>query len=216
MHLMAAFNEPDLLEEDFPVSNEQTVLLSDDQEELDNQATSLQTKLAELNRAREKLEKEKATVEESRRRFSEFETGREEMLHEITRSVGLLEEAHMDSQREAEQMARTLNDLRDALLKVEALEDVDTQNDQWKVLLTRNLTTIENARMEINSARLKWVILNGEQENPLSSSMDVVPNSPNGIPVPISFGQLCLWGLALTWPLLLVGITVAIALLLKG
>ena len=216
MYFMAAFNEPDLLEEDFPVSTEQTVPLSDDQEELDNQATSLQTKLAELNRAREKLEKEKATVEESRRRFSEFETGREEMLHEITRSLGLLEEAHMDSQREAEQMARTLNDLRDALLKVEDLEDVDTQNDQWKVLLTRNLTTIENARMELNSARLKWVILNGEQENPLSSSMGVVPNSPNGLPVPTSFGKLCLWGLALTWPLLLVGITVAIALLLKG
>jgi len=96
------------------------------------------------------------------------------------------------------------------------LEDVDTQNDQWKVLLTRNLTTIENARMELNSARLKWVILNGEQENPLSSSMGVVPNSPNGLPVPTSFGKLCLWGLALTWPLLLVGITVAIALLLKG
>tara|TARA_Y100000588_G_C14047618_1_gene835674 strand:+ start:372 stop:1022 length:651 start_codon:yes stop_codon:yes gene_type:complete len=216
MYFMAAFNEPDLLEEDFPVSTEQTVPLSGEQEELDNQATYLQTQLAELNRAREKLEKEKATVEESRRRFSEFETGREEMLHEITRSLGLLEEAHMDSQREAEQMARTLNDLRDALLKVEDLEDVDTQNDQWKVLLTRNLTTIENARMELNSARLKWVILNGEQENPLSSSMGVVPNSPNGLPVPTSFGKLCLWGLALTWPLLLVGITVAIALLLKG
>ena len=213
---MAAFNEPDLLEEDFPVSNEQTALLSDDQEELDNQATSLQTKLAELNRAREKLEKEKATVEESRRRFSEFETGREEMLHEITRSVGLLEEAHMDSQREAEQMARTLNDLRDALLKVEALEDVDTQNNQWKVLLTRSLTTIENARMELNSARLKWVILNGEQESSLSSSMNVEHSSPSGLPIPVSFGQLCLWGLALTWPILLVGVTLAIALLLKG
>ena len=213
---MATFNEPDLLEEDFPVSNEQTVLLSDDQEELDNQATSLQAKLAELNRAREKLEKEKATVEESRRRFSEFETGREEMLHEITRSVGLLEEAHMDSLREGEQMARTLNDLRDALLKVEALEDVDTQNNQWKVLLTRNLTTIENARMELNSARLKWVILNGEQGSPLSSSMDVEHSSPSGLPIPASFGQLCLWGLALTWPILLVGVTLAIALILRG
>ncbi len=216
MYFMAAFNEPDLLEEDFPANTEQTVLLADDQEELDNQATSLQTKLAELNRAREKLEKEKATVEESRRRFSEFETGREEMLHEITRSVGLLEEAQMDSQREAEQMTRTLNDLRDALLKIETLGDVDTQNDQWKVLLTRNLTTIENARMELNSARLKWVILNGEQENPLSSSMNIAHSSPLGLPTQISFGQLCLWGLALTWPLLLVGIIIAIALLLKG
>ena len=213
---MAEFNEPDLLEEDFPIETKQVTLLSEDREELDNQATSLQTKLAELNRAREKLEREKATVEESRRRFSEFETGREEMMHEITRSLGLLEEAQMDAQREAEQMARTMDDLRDALSKVETLEDVDTHDEQWKVLLTRNLTTIENARMELNSARLKWVILDGEQEASINPSIGMANNSPHGFPVPISFSQLCLWGLALTWPLLLVGITVTAALFLKG
>ncbi len=94
---MATFDEPDLLEEDFPIETSQTTLMSEDREELDNQATSLHTKLAELNRAKEKLEREKATVEESRRRFSEFETGREERGHEITRSLGLLEEAQMDA-----------------------------------------------------------------------------------------------------------------------
>ena len=81
---MAAFDEPDLLEEDFPVTTKRTTVMSDDREELDHQATSLQTKLAELNRAREKLEREKATVEDSRRRFSEFQTGREEMMHELS------------------------------------------------------------------------------------------------------------------------------------
>ena len=137
-------------------------------------------------------------------------------MHEITRSFGLLEEAQMDAQREAEQMARTMDDLREALSKVEALEDVDTHDEQWKVLLTRNLTTIENARMELNSARLKWVILNGEQEASINPSIGMANHSPQGLPVPISFSQLCLWGLALTWPLLLVGITVAAALLIKG
>ena len=134
---MAAFDEPDLLEEDFPVTTKRTTVMSDDREELDHQATSLQTKLAELNRAREKLEREKATVEDSRRRFSEFQTGREEMMHELTRSLGLMEEAHMDTQRDAEQMARTIEDLRDAMSKVETLEEVDTHDEQWKVLLTR-------------------------------------------------------------------------------
>ena len=110
----------------------------------------------------------------------------------------------------------TLNDLRDALLKVEGLEDVDTQNDQWKVILTRNLTTIENARMELNSARLKWVILNGVQETSDSPTIGMASNSAHGLPITISFNQLCVWGLALTWPLLLVGITVAVILLLKG
>ena len=213
---MAAFNEPDLLEEDFPIETKQVPLLSEDREELDNQATSLQTKLAELNRAREKLEREKATVEESRRRFSEFETGREEMMHEITRSLGLLEEAQMDAQREAEQMARTMDDLRDALSKVETLEDVDTHDEQWKILLTRNLTTIENARMELNSARLKWSLLSSEQKSFSPPLITTASGSSNGIPLPGSFGELCLWGLAFTWPILLIGTVIVAVLCMQG
>lgn len=213
---MAAFDEADLLEEDFPVTNKRTTVLSDDREELDHQATSLQTKLAELNRAREKLEREKATVEESRRRFSEFQTGREEMLHELTRSLGLMEEAHMDTQRESEQMGRTIEDLRDAMSKVEALDDVDTHDEQWKVLLTRNLTTIENARMELNSARLRWTLLNGDtDENPSVFSAPTT-SANGGMPMPRSFGQMCLWGLALTWPVLLIGAGILAVLLMKA
>ena len=156
---MATIDGPDLLEEDFPETASSATVVNDDREELDNQVSSLQSKLAELNHARDKLEREKATVEESRRRFTEFQTGRDEMLHELTRSLGLLEEAQMNAQREAEQMAFTMDDLRDALSKVDVLEDVDTHDEHWKVQLTRDLTTIENARMELNSARLKWDVV---------------------------------------------------------
>ena len=212
---MAAYEGPDLLEEDFPTTAKGTAVAADDREELDNQVSSLQTKLADLNRAREKLEREKATVEESRRRFAEFQTGREEMLHELPRSLGLLEEAQLEASREAEQMARTMEDLRDALTKVDALEEVDTHDEQWKVHLTRNLTTIENARMELNAARHKWLILSGTGENERESFAAPLPTA-NGLPMPASFGQLCLWGLALTWPVLLIGSAIVTVLLLKG
>ena len=146
--VMAVFDGPDLLEEDFPATAKGATLVNEDHEELDDQVSTLQTQLANLNHARDKLEREKATVEESRRRFSEFQTGREEMLHELTRSLGLLEEAQLDAQRDAEQMTRSMDDLRNALTKVDSLVEVDTHDEDWKVLLTRNLTTIENARME--------------------------------------------------------------------
>jgi chromosome segregation ATPase len=203
---------PDLLEEDFPTTAKE----EDDREELDNQVSSLQTKLTELNRARDKLEREKATVEESRRRFTEFQTGRDEMMHELTRGLGLLEEAQLAAQREAEQMARTMDDLRDALSKVDVLEDVDTHDPNWKVLLTRNLTTIENARMEINSARLKWQLLTGNPSEDRETYSTPAPGTTHGLPTPKSFGQLCLWGLALTWPILLIGAVIVSVLLLKG
>lgn len=212
---MASFDGPDLLEEDFTTPNRGTAAVSEDREELDNQVSSLQTKLADLNRAREKLEREKATVEESRRRFTEFETGRDEMLHEITRGLGLLEEAQMDAQREAEQMAATMVDLREALQKVEVLEEVDTHDENWKVLLTRNLTTIENARMEFNAARLKWTLLNGEPRDTAATG-PVQRSTPTSLPQPQSLKQVALWGLAFTWPILLIGAALIAVLLLKG
>ena len=137
-------------------------------------------------------------------------------MHEITRSLGLLEEAQMDAQREAEQMARTMDDLRDALSKVETLEDVDTHDEQWKILLTRNLTTIENARMELNSARLKWSLLSSEQKSFSPPLITTASGSSNGIPLPGSFGELCLWGLAFTWPILLIGTVIVAVLCMQG
>ena len=213
---MAVFDGPDLLEEDFPATAKGATLVNEDHEELDDQVSTLQTQLANLNHARDKLEREKATVEESRRRFSEFQTGREEMLHELTRSLGLLEEAQLDAQRDAEQMTRSMDDLRDALTKVDSLVEVDTHDEDWKVLLTRNLTTIENARMELNSARLKWILLNGESDE--ESGVFSVPTTTgsSGMSMPRSFAQMCLWGLALTWPVLLIGAGILTVLLMKG
>ena len=213
---MAVFDGPDLLEEDFPATAKGATLVNEDHEELDDQVSTLQTQLANLNHARDKLEREKATVEESRRRFSEFQTGREEMLHELTRSLGLLEEAQLDAQRDAEQMTRSMDDLRDALTKVDSLVEVDTHNEDWKVLLTRNLTTIENARMELNSARLKWTLLSGIRDDESQGFTAPVQPGQTGLPLPKSFAQLCLWGLALTWPVLLIGAAITAVLLLRG
>lgn len=213
---MAVFDGPDLLEEDFPATAKGATLVNEDHEELDDQVSTLQTQLANLNHARDKLEREKATVEESRRRFSEFQTGREEMLHELTRSLGLLEEAQLDAQRDAEQMTRSMDDLRDALTKVDSLVEVDTHDEDWKVLLTRNLTTIENARMELNSARLKWTLLSGIRDDEGQGFTAPVQPGQTGLAMPKGFGQLCLWGLALTWPVLLIGAAITAVLLLRG
>jgi len=92
---------------------------------------------------------------------------------------------------------------------------VDTHDEHWKVQLTRDLTTIENARMELNSARLKWTLLNSNIED---GEYFVAPkqDGASGMVMPKSFGQLCLWGLALTWPILLIGSTIVVVLLLNG
>src|SRR5271168_2905849 len=133
-------------------------------EEIEALVSEKQIKLAELKRAQEELERERAGLEELRRRQYEFQTGRQEMLQYLTRGVGLLEESEFAARREAEQMVKTLGDFRLAFEKIQAIHDESWTKENFQIELTRALTTIENARMEWNSARLKLPVLAGESQ----------------------------------------------------
>src|SRR6266496_3651182 len=168
-------------------------------EEVDLKVTEAQQKLTELKRAQEELERERASLEELRRRQAEFQTGRQEMIHNLTRGLGLLEEAEFTARRDAEQTAKTLADFRDALTKIEAVHEETWGKDNFNVELTRALTSVENARMEWNSARLKFPVLTGQsKEAPPASE---TPKAPASIFAEKSFAGLCKLGLGLTWPL---------------
>jgi len=182
-------------------------------EEVDLKVAEAQQKLAELKRAQEDLERERATLEESRRRQIEFQTGREEMAQHLTRGLGLLEEAEFSARRDAEQMAKTIGDLREALSKVEAVHEETWTKDNFAVELTRALTAIENARMEWNSARLKFPVLSGSAEDasPVSATADKPAET---LLAARNFAGLCKMGLALTWPLAAVALLALIVLVM--
>ncbi|MGH7977429.1 MAG: hypothetical protein ACREC8_12310 [Limisphaerales bacterium] len=174
-------------------------------EEVDRKVVEAQQKLAELKRAQENLEHERASLEELRRRQLEFQNGRQEMVHNLTRGLGLLEEAEFNSRRDAEQMVKTIADFRDALNKIQTVHDESWTKENFPVELTRALTTIENARMEWNSARLKLPALAGESA-PKKSETETAPPPAVSPFANLSFGQLCKIGLAMTWPLLLIAL----------
>src|SRR5207249_825364 len=133
------------------------------------------------------------------------------------RGLGLLEEAEFNARRDAEQMAKALVDLRDALAKVEAILEETWTKDNFSVELTRSLTTLENARMEWNSARLKFPVLSGSLGNGgTTAPAAAVP--PPSLLASHSFGELWRLGLALTWPLTVVALAalgVFLAVLLR-
>ena len=186
-------------------------------DDVDRKVVDAQQKLAELKRAQEELERERAGLEELRRRQNEFQTGRQEIIQNLTRGLGLLEEAEFTARRDAEQMVKTVGDFRAALGKVQAIQDATWTKENFQIELTRALTTIENARMEWNSARLKISALAGETKNAAAPLEKKSPAAAAASLADLSFGQLCKIGLALTWPLLLValgalGIFIAILL----
>jgi len=185
-------------------------------QEVDSQVLERQQKIAELARAKEAKERELASLEETRRRQLEFKTGRQEMLQNLTRGLGLLEEAEFSARRDAEQMAKALADLKDALAKVEAMQEESWSGENFEIELTRGLTAVENARMEWNAARLKFPVLSGQlAAQPANGSEDGAPALESLSE--IGFGRLCRLGFALTWPLaaaalVLVGLLTALLL----
>ncbi len=176
-------------------------------EELDSRVGEAQLKLAELKRAQEELERERSALEEARRRRLEFQTGREEMLQSLARGVALLEQAEFTARRDSEQMGKTLADLREALLQLQNTHEETWNQENWNVELSKALASIENARMEWNSARLKWSLLNGQTAAEESASA-----SPRPAWQTLSFWQLSRVGLALTWPVALVALAGVVVL----
>jgi|GEM_PF-74655 len=174
-------------------------------EELAAKVSEAQHRIAELKRAQEELERERSALEEARRRRAEFESGRAEVIEQLTRGIGLLEKAEFEARKSAEGMARTLAAFREALTQVEAIKEETWTLENWNTELTRALTTVENARMEMNSARLKWPLLDGVDAAAMEQKAE---NNVAGAPTDLlkgrTFGELCKLGFALTWPLALV------------
>jgi hypothetical protein len=187
-------------------------------DDVDRKVVDAQQKLVALKRAQEELERERSSLEELRRRQTEFQTGRTEIIQQLTRGLGLLDEAEFSARRDAEQMGKTAADFREALMKVQTIQDETWTKENFQIELTRALTTIENARMEWNSARLKLPVLAGENKPAAASEKNSAVASAAPSLADMNFGQLCKIGLALTWPLLAVAVAalgIFVAILLR-
>lgn len=86
---------------------------------VDSRQSETRSKLAELNRIQDELERKRAALEEARRRTNESQDGQQEMVQNLTRELGLLEETELEARQEAGQMARRISEFRDALRRRE-------------------------------------------------------------------------------------------------
>jgi chromosome segregation ATPase len=174
-------------------------------EEVDAEVAARHQRLSELKREQEALERERAALEETRRRQTEFQTGLQEMTQNLTRGLGLLEQTEFNCRRDAEQLAKAVSGLREAFSNLEAIHQETWTKDNFNGELTRALTTLENARMEWNAARLKFPVLSAQAPAPEANTPApaVTVAAPFG---PQTFGELCRIGFALTWPLALVAL----------
>ncbi len=183
-------------------------------EEVDTKLTELHSRLAELKQQQGEIERERATFEETRRRQMELTTGREELVRDLSRGIQLLEEKEFATRRETEQMAKSLGDLKECLAKLQAIQTEGWTKENFSAELSRALGQVDHARMEWNSARLKFAVLSGDGAVPRSEGA-----AEGAEPFPPatrrSFLELARMGLALTWPIALAGLAIFVTLLLK-
>ena len=185
-------------------------------EEVESRVNEMQQKLSQLKRAQDELERQRASLEELRRRQGEFTTGRQEMVHHLIRGISLLEDAELAARREAEQMSKILADLRDALSKIQSINEENWTKDNLEVELTRANTIIENARMEWNAAQVKLPVLSAEKTRDGQAGADGMESPLQMMLHQRNYGELCKMGLALTWPLALTGLAIFLLQLIRG
>lgn len=183
-------------------------------EEVDHRVGEMQQRLSDLKRAQDQLERERASLEETRRRQAEFENSRAEMLEQLTRGIGLLEESEVAARREVDAMAGALADLRLALEKVQALREETWSGETFQIELTRALTTLENARMEWNSVRVKFPVVERTPEEQEAAEQRAA-RAGNPFLQQQDWPQLFRLGIALTWPLVLLGLAIFVVLAMK-
>lgn len=214
--MAAEFDASEFVDDDFRSARKSSAMADSgkapSREEVDTKVSEMHQKLAELKRTQQELERERSSLEDIRRRQLEFTTGRQEMIQNLTRGVGLLEEGEFTARRDAEQMAKALAGLREALEKVQAIREESWSRDNLNVELTRANTAVENARMEWNAARLKFEVLNtpvidgtAEGAAPPATLADALREK--------SYAEWCKLGLALTWPLALAALGIFVVLL---
>ncbi len=182
-------------------------------EEIDARVNEMQQKLADLKRAQQELDRERAVLEETRRRQAEFTTGREEMLHHLTRGLEILEKAEFAARRDAEQMARALQEFRESLSRIQEIRDDTWTKENLSLELSRASAIVDNARMAWNAALLKFPVLSSASQTQPGQET-ALPGSVQNLFQQQNYAELCKLGLALTWPLALTALAIFLALLL--
>ena len=167
----------------------------------------LDQKLVALRQRQKELEDQKNQLEEAARRKTEYHSGRKEMEENLIRGIGILDEELIHARRELALIEKTLASFSETLSKVQRLNHESWAAESYATELTRALTTLENARMEWNSARVKLPVLEPVSQNIRSTkaSSDAQPASALLQTLEsFSWSKILRLGLFIHWPILII------------
>jgi chromosome segregation ATPase len=187
----------------------------------ENTTVEVDQELVALRQRQKELENQKNQLEEAERRRTEYHNGRKEMEENLIRGIGILDEELIQARRQLALIEKTLSSFSENLSKVQRLNHESWTTENYATELTRALTTLENARMEWNSARVKLPSLDPLKQNSTSAQGSLKGLSASSLLQSLesaSWSRIFKLGLLIHWPILMIALftlLIFVALLFK-
>lgn len=157
--------------------------------------------LERLRQRQENLEKERHALEDLRRRQAEYERGKREILERLNESLISLEKEELRAGKFVELVTSTRQDCRRWLGDIDAINEADWPEDQFREELGKGLARIEDIRQEYNKALAR---MDSMAREPRAAPTPVVPEEPAAVRPDPGFAFWLKVGFAVSLPLMLV------------
>lgn len=168
--------------------------------------------LERLRLRQEELERERKQILEIQRKQDSYLAGKNELLEKLNRSLVSLEREEIRASQLAELLADTRRRFKELLGELEKLDEESWDEDSIREELDTALAIIEDVRLEYNRSIARVEAARGETV----AGQGAMPGAPPaeslvGQGGQLSFGRLLKMGLALSLPVIVVVLLLALA-----
>lgn len=138
-----------------PVSDLNLTRMAKQKEQVEDHMAQAAQELERLRQRQENLEKEKSALEELRRRQAEYERGKREIMERLNHSIISLEKEELNAENLLELVRDTRLRCRSWVNDIDAIDEENWPEEQFREELSKGMTRIEDVRLEYNKALSK-------------------------------------------------------------
>lgn len=143
---------------DFSKDPDPLLDLEENQEDLGEEVQKTNTELEKLKRQLEDIEKQKLRLEELKRRQDELETGRNDMMDKLTRSLVTVQRETEEAHKRLEQLNSIHNSFAQHLRDIENINPKLWGANELPKELSKALSAVEDARADYSKALAKITV----------------------------------------------------------
>lgn len=147
-----------------PVSDLNLSRMARQKENVEDHMAHAAQELERLRQRQENLEKERSALEELRRRQAEYERGKREILEHLNHSIISLEKEELHAENLLTLVTETRNRCRGWLGDIDAINEEDWPEDQFREELAKGLARIDDIRVEYNKSLSKIEAMHSEEK----------------------------------------------------